>query len=554
MAETSYYKYAEQSANSQINWYQVGKDITDMISTEKKIREEKRNALDEGIRQDFEELANNPQGLQGDTSNKFVTDFAESMKQQAIIDNKLLKSGQMSVKDWTLRRQNKMDGTKNLFDLAKLYQGVYKDRMEKFNNGEIQALNAFNMSSIEGFADFSKSRGIIDPRDGTVNIGIMAPNPKTGIMELTKDVMPVGVARGKILAEIPTFKVYDALTKAEASLGTEVQSLYKAATLAGAGSITEFTDITKRKGFGEYAGVINMYEKAEDQMVDSFFTNPYNLSSVLTENTGKFSAESYTYDRDEAARDKSKILLKIDPNSKIPTLDKMAPHFSDQEKIARDWVKTQFRMKLDRKVEVKSDLSQTNRRDIPEWMSLKADEKKKLINNSNLLGHLYAGKNGADIQAASDQLKGLKDDKGNTILRVARGNRAVIVYKQPANGGEVTATEIPFRANDGSLKSQEQFIESAATTFFGDQDWRSAIKQGGYIKNGNFNDTEGLYIESVESPNYRSGAKGSKLAQQQTRGAAAGAGVMKPNQPASGQGWMNPNTTNPNSNKKTITW
>jgi hypothetical protein len=540
---TSYYKYAERSADSQINWYQVGKDITDMISTEKKIREEKRAAIDEGIRQDFQTLADAPQGLQGDTSNKFTTDFAESVKQQAIIDNKLLKSGQMSVKDWTLRRQNKMDGTKNLFDLATLYQQVYKDRMEKFNNGEIQALNAYNMSSIEGFADFSKSKAIIDPRDGTVNIGIMAPNPKTGVMELTKDVMPVSVARGKILAEIPTFKVDDALTKAEASLGTEVQSLYKAATLAGAGSITEFTDITKRQGFGEYAGVINMFEKAENQMVDSFFTNPYNLSSVLTENTGKFNAESFTYDKNEAARDKSKILLKIDPNSKIPTLDKSAPHFAEQEKIARDWVKTQFRMKLDRKVEVKSDLGQTGRRDIPEWMSLKADEKKKLINNSNLLGSLYAGKNGAQIQSAADQLRGLKDDKGNTILKVVRGNRAVIVYKQPANGGEVTATEIPFKANDGSLKSQKQFIESAATTFFGDQDWRSAIEQGGYIKNGEFNDTEGLYIEAVESPNYRSGPKGSKPAQQQTGGAAAGSGVMKPNQPATGQGWYNSNTS-----------
>jgi len=246
---TSYYKYAERSADSQINWYQVGKDITDMISTEKKIREEKRAAIDEGIRQDFQTLADAPQGLQGDTSNKFTTDFAESVKQQSIIDNKLLKSGQMSVKDWTLRRQNKMDGTKNLFDLSKLYQQVYKDRMEKFQTLDadgmagIQALNAFNMSSVEGFADFSKSRAIIDPRDGTINIGIMAPNPKTGVMELTKDVMPVSVARGKILAEIPTFQVYNALTKAEASLGTEVQSLYKAATLAGAGSITEFTDI-----------------------------------------------------------------------------------------------------------------------------------------------------------------------------------------------------------------------------------------------------------------------------------------------------------------------
>ena len=38
----TYYKYAERSADSQVNWAEVGKGISDMLADEVKIREEKR--------------------------------------------------------------------------------------------------------------------------------------------------------------------------------------------------------------------------------------------------------------------------------------------------------------------------------------------------------------------------------------------------------------------------------------------------------------------------------------------------------------------------------
>ena len=38
----TYYKYAERSADSQVNWAEVGKGISDMLADEVKIREEKK--------------------------------------------------------------------------------------------------------------------------------------------------------------------------------------------------------------------------------------------------------------------------------------------------------------------------------------------------------------------------------------------------------------------------------------------------------------------------------------------------------------------------------
>jgi hypothetical protein len=192
----TYYNYAERNANSQVNWAEVGKGISDMLKEEVSIREQKKALIDKQTRDDMNTLQNAPQG-QFQDANKFTNDYAHSMMEQQMIDNRLLKSGQMKLQDFTYRRQNYVDGTSTLFDLQKLYQDNYKQKMEGVQSGELQPLTSANMASVEGFADFSKSKAIIDPATGVVNVGIMKPNPTTGVMELTKDVVPVNVVKGK---------------------------------------------------------------------------------------------------------------------------------------------------------------------------------------------------------------------------------------------------------------------------------------------------------------------------------------------------------------------
>lgn len=43
----TYYKYAERSADSQVNWAEVGKGISDMLTEGAKLREEKKAAYEE---------------------------------------------------------------------------------------------------------------------------------------------------------------------------------------------------------------------------------------------------------------------------------------------------------------------------------------------------------------------------------------------------------------------------------------------------------------------------------------------------------------------------
>jgi len=58
----TFYKYAERSAESQVNWAEIGKNMTDMLRDEVALREEKKAAIDEATRKYAEQLSNAPQG------------------------------------------------------------------------------------------------------------------------------------------------------------------------------------------------------------------------------------------------------------------------------------------------------------------------------------------------------------------------------------------------------------------------------------------------------------------------------------------------------------
>ena len=128
---STFYKYAERDADSQINWFEVGKNLTDMLDETRRVRQEKKDAIDAATRQFENDLANAPQGQNQDINN-FTNKYAHNMMNQMRIDEQLLKSGQMPLDKYTLRRQNYIDGTNQLFELSKLYQEEHKKKWKEF--------------------------------------------------------------------------------------------------------------------------------------------------------------------------------------------------------------------------------------------------------------------------------------------------------------------------------------------------------------------------------------------------------------------------------------
>jgi hypothetical protein len=346
----TYYKYAERGTDAYVDWNVIGKTLSDNLLAEKKFREDKKAKIDEDSRLLGNTLDNSPQGEFQD-GNKFMLEYASNAQQARLMQDKLLKSGTLSLKDYTVQRQNLSDGTTQVTELQKLYQDNYKSIMGGIQSGDLQAMNTANMMSVEGFADFSKSQAVINPNDGTVSLAYKTYNEKTGTWEITKDSVPVSVLKGKILTRIPTFKVNDAMNSAKKELGVVTRAMYDAATTIGAGTITELTGPAALEKYPEFETEIKNFQTAIDGKVKSWLVDPYHVSSLLTQEIG-YSAESYTYDKDEAAKDKSKILLKINPSTQLPTLDTDAPNYQSQYNEAKEFVKSQLISRLDSEVKI----------------------------------------------------------------------------------------------------------------------------------------------------------------------------------------------------------
>ena len=326
---STYYKYAERQADSFVNWAEIGKDITDMLKTETTLREQKKSAIDKASRDFGEQLANAPTG-EHTGINAWTLTYASDAQQARLLQDRLLKSGGLSVKDYTIMRQNINDGTAQLFNLSKEYQEEFKVKMERMKSADpatrSQEMETFLMETAEGFANFSKSKPLINPTDFTVSVGIMEPDPNNqGVLKLTDQVETVNYLRNRIKAKYDYFDSNAATDTIAKSLGQYIKAEKDADALNGI--ITTTADATARPGFTDYLNT-----KAK-----SYLENPYNISSILTNDIGGFTF-SFT--------DKSGgnvIFLERDQQSGM-----VMPVYTDEQKqAALDFVIGETKQKID---------------------------------------------------------------------------------------------------------------------------------------------------------------------------------------------------------------
>lgn len=485
----SYYKYAERDADSQVNWAEVGQQASDMLLEVKRVRDEKKEAYKQASRESINNLMAAPQG-QNQDANNFINNYAHNMINQKMIDKDLFEKGQLSERDYTLRMQNQMDGTNRLFDLQKTYQENAAATMAGIQDQTLQAgLTLYNQSSVEGIANFNNSTTTINPNDGTVGIGLMENKVIDGKMvQVMNEYSNASTAvwLGKILQKPLKFKTDTETSAVVDTFGDKKDVLYEAATTFGAGTLTELMGTqflaTNVKDPADRAIVENIRKAMNDKAESFWARNPLNLTSVLTDDIGgKYDDKSFTYNVNEAKADKSKILLTIDPNTKLPTMDKTSPNYEAQKKEANDYIITQMLSKMDDK-RVISTTSQIQRQDEPEWKSKKRDEDKVADTATNMIGKLWYG-NDNEVGSAVDYFKGLKNDKGEILFtNILRDDTGVNVTL--ANGSN---EHIDFLDKKGKPRTQKDFIASAGPLLAGQIDVSKSLERGAYQKNRKFN-------------------------------------------------------------------
>jgi hypothetical protein len=334
----SYYKFAERQADSFVNWAEIGKGITDMIQTEVGIREQKKAAIDQATRDNLKRVAEAPVGAH-EGLNTWTLNYADDARQAILLQDRLLKSGGLKLKDYTIMRQNLNDGTDELFSVIKNFQSTFKDKRDRLiSNDPKNKSQAFEMDLMaysEQFGDFSKSMAIIDPRNFSVNVGLMEPDPNNqGVMKVGKQ-----IATSSFLRKIQDTKVdyFDSDGASEAvskSFGSFTESTIQDLNRLQ-GKVVTIEDVRKRPG----------YEDAINEEINSLFANPFNMTSVLTNDLVKDKA-GRSYVSNISGKDGNVIKYVFDPQTNFYKPELTA----EQEQAARDYMRSKIERRLDIKL------------------------------------------------------------------------------------------------------------------------------------------------------------------------------------------------------------
>jgi len=443
----TYFKYAERNADSFVNWAEISKNLSDTLLEEKRIREEKKAAIDKATRDYGEMLSNTPQGEDRDQNRKILT-FSDKAQQQRLLDDRLLKNGLLDPKEWSIKRQNMIDGTKRLFNLTKEYQDEYKIKMERMKStdpkNKSQKLETYLMATAEGYYNFLDAEYTLNPSDGTVGVGLFNKNKETGVLELKENVS-VDSMSNRIKGRWDYFDVDEANRSISSRLAEYIKAEVQRGSSTRAGLVITTEDAMKRPG----------YQKAINDAIESYLVSPLSASSVLTNNIGieqsTGQAFDYTFSDEEAKKNKNLILLKTINGMPIPQLTK------EQTEAVKSFMKGQIeqQIKFDQKISPYQE-PRPERATQAELAWAKTKESTRDI--GNLLGQIYSGDD-QEATAATGYFNGLES--------VTQANRTKTGFDLLLPSG-ITKT-VPFFDKNGNPIGKTNFVRSATSLLLGDK-------------------------------------------------------------------------------------
>jgi hypothetical protein len=328
MAKT-YVGYVKREVASEIDWASIGSDISQMLLDERKAREDKKKEIDDASRE-FAKVLTEAEGSEHTGINQFFLDGSNSISEIRLMQDRLLKSGQLRLRDYNIQRQNIVDGTNEMLSLVKDYDTKYKEKMARLQNEESAAQEIYQMEQIEGFSNFQNHRLYVNPTNGQISVGKTVPG-KGGINELSKnpnDFSTMQALRNRLNIKIDRYDW-------DKNLQQGVDRLAKVVIAKNSGAIKTAEDARQLE---------EQYTTAKNNWIDSMMTSSVNVGSMLTDWIGGY---TFTQDAFEAGQDDSKILLVPDPRQ--PSSGNLVPKLSDaQEKVVKDRLEQEFESRVDR--------------------------------------------------------------------------------------------------------------------------------------------------------------------------------------------------------------
>lgn len=413
----TYYKYAERTADSQINWAEIGKNMTDMLQQEVAIREQKKAALDEVTRKAAEQISNAPQG-QHESGRAEAIRLADQASKYLLMQDRLMKQGLLDPKDYMISRQNLTDGVKQAYTSIKAFQDNYARLLENAQKDKSSAISIARLEKIQGYGNFNQSGFFIDAPTGKLNVGLKEEQIVDGkkVIGLKKgSTVGMQYIDGAIYGEIEKFKYMDPLKQMADGVGEFVTATITPGTLNSIGYVTTVSDARKRIdamniGQDEKKILYDFYASSYDT-INSILANENHKASLLVDamaSKGYF----WTDDPDVAAKDPKAVLEVIDPGTGRGVMQ-----FSkEQDQAAADFMMQQFLGMIDVK-ETKASTGQIQRQDPSAAVLERGDKIKDAENFGRNLGRALKS---TDANERDNAIKYVAQKSGRQV-KIANG-------------------------------------------------------------------------------------------------------------------------------------
>jgi hypothetical protein len=257
------YKYVARDAESRVNWGDISKTWSDAILKVEADREAKRQT----IKTETDELANKlieaPRG-QHQGANEWTAGYADMQREALLERYRQLTSGNLALRDWNSSLANATQSTEQMFNLSKVYQEEYASIMERDQNMESQEAELALAAEFEGFTNFTETVPLVDPVTLSAKIGRQVYDPETGTYKVGETITMNGMYN-LLKGRYNRFDI-------QAAAAADVKTLGKYTTVIMDGKVKT------RENWQDDP----LYNEELDAKIDVHFSDPQNITSVLT--------------------------------------------------------------------------------------------------------------------------------------------------------------------------------------------------------------------------------------------------------------------------------
>ena len=165
----SYYKYAERSAESRVDWSEISKNMVDMLKEQTRLRNEKLDAAVELQGEVATTLSEAPMGSD-ESANQAVANFSADAQEYMLMMNKLWRSGEMSYREYLGATSNFKTNTESYLGQAEKYAANYEKHVKRMEEQLASGVEVSELARVEDFGNFSKFSPVIDAPTGSIGL------------------------------------------------------------------------------------------------------------------------------------------------------------------------------------------------------------------------------------------------------------------------------------------------------------------------------------------------------------------------------------------------